>query len=331
MFIITNNGKDDNLVKVLKHNKLLFILKSFKIIRKEKPNVLHSHSHWYILAPCILYKKFHPETTVVHTFHTEPTKGTHGIKRKVLELLLSKCDVVAFVSKDLEEKTKNYLKIKSPARVIYAGVTIKQVDEAAINMFKDKYDLRGNKPIISFIGPLVWEMKVEGIKRLIEAFAIIKQTYPKAKLIIVGEGEYKKELEDLSERKNLRYSVIFTGFVESAYLPLSVSDIYAHISLQEGLPISLLEAMGVGKPVVASNTGGIPELIRNDMNGIVVEPVPEKIAKEVKDLFKDKERMEKLGLEAKRTVEEDFTWSRTVDEYLQIYNRGASRWRDKSR
>ena len=69
----------------------------------------------------------------------------------------------------------------------------------------------------------------------------------------------------------------------------------------------------------------------NGMNGIIVEPVPEKIAKEITELFKDKERMEKLGGEAKRIVEEDFTWSRAVDEYLQIYNRGASRWRGQSR
>jgi glycosyltransferase involved in cell wall biosynthesis len=170
---------------------------------------------------------------------------------------------------------------------------------------------------------LVWKQKVEGVKKLIEAFTCIEKEYPNAILLIVGDGNYRRELEILCERKNLKEKVIFCGFVENTFVPLTLTDIYAHISLQEGLPIALLEAMSCGKPVVAANIGGIPELITNKKTGILVEPVPEKIAKEIIDLLKNKDEMNRLGEAAKKHVEDKFSWDRTVDEYLELYNSGV--------
>lgn len=325
VIVITHSGENNDHIKVLRYNKYLFLIKSYQLIRKEKSNVLHSHSHWFVLAPCILYKFFHPKTTVIHTFHTEPINRVRGIKKKIIELLLFKCDFVIFDSKDLQKKIERNFKIKSHKKVIYAGVSIKEINKAERNRFLDENHLKDKKPIISFIGPLAWKMKVEGVKILIEAFSIIEKSYPNAKLLIVGEGEYRKDLENLCKKKSLSKKVIFTGFVKSAYTPLSVTDIYAHISLQEGLPISLIDAMGAGKPVVASNAGGIPELIINGTTGIIVDPIPEKIAKEIVELYNDEKKMKRFGKEAKKSVVNNFTWSKTAEQYLQLYNVRASK------
>jgi glycosyltransferase involved in cell wall biosynthesis len=168
-------------------------------------------------------------------------------------------------------------------------------------------------------------MKVEGVKRLIEAVTIIEKSFPKVRLLIVGDGEFKNELKAMCEAKALSENVAFTGYVENSYIPLYWTDIYAHISLQEGLPISLLEAMSVKKSIVAANVGGIPEAIINKKNGVLVEPDPKVIAKEIIDLYNDESLMRRYGEEAKITQERLFNWSRTTDEFLSIYGYGGSK------
>lgn len=319
VLIISNAGNENLHIKVLKNGKYFFILNSYRILRQEKPDVLHSHSRWNILTPCVIYKLFHPNTTLLHTYHTEFADRIQVIKRKIIELLLSKCNAVTFVSEDLERKIDRHLEIKTQKRVIYPGVAMGQVNEDEVNIFRDKYDLNDAMPIISFIGPLVWKMKVEGVRRLIDSFRIVKETYPAAKLLIVGDGVYRKELERIVKESHMTEEVIFTGSLDNTSIPLSIIDIYTHISLQEGLPIALLEAMSMGKPVIATKAGGIPEVIEHGKNGLLVEPEPKKIAQTIIALYDDKERMRILGVNAQKTVNERYRWEDIAQEFMVLY------------
>jgi glycosyltransferase involved in cell wall biosynthesis len=317
--IISNAGYSNGDTNIMKPSKYLFVLRSYRIIRKEKPDVLHSHSRWNILAPCVIYKLFHPNTVLIHTYHTEFAGKILGIKKKIIEFLLSKCDVVTFVSKDLERRIEENVEINTQKRIIYSGVTEGNVKEDDLNKFVDEYHLNHAKPIISFIGPLAWKMKVEGVKRLIDAFKIMKKTHPSGKLLIVGDGKYRRELEGYVEKNNVADDVIFTGFLDNANIPLSITSIYTHISLQEGFPIALLEAMSMGKPVIATRTGGIPEVIVDGQNGVFVEPEPGEIAKTIIELHEDEERMGSLGKNAQITVKEGHDWDNIAEEFTDLY------------
>ncbi len=165
-------------------------------------------------------------------------------------------------------------------------------------------------------------MKVEGIKTLIEAFGIVKKTYPNAKLLIVGDGIYRIELERHVEMNKMTGDVIFTGFVTSPIIPLTITDIYTHISLQETLSISILEAMSMGKPIIASKIGGIPELIVDGENGILVEPKPKKIADRIIELCSDRERMKILGKNAQKTAKERHDWDDIAQKFITLYEGG---------
>src|SRR5207253_6057596 len=135
--------------------------------------------------------------------------------------------------------------------------------------FSGRYGLK-RRTVVTFVGPLVWPLKVEGVRRLIESFMRVANRHPDSSLLIVGDGPLRIDLEKFAD-KPTNGRIIFTGSIEDVGGAISASAIYAHISLQEGLPISLLNAMALGKPVLASPIGGIPEAIRNDENGLLVE------------------------------------------------------------
>jgi L-malate glycosyltransferase len=95
--------------------------------------------------------------------------------------------------------------------------------------------------------------------------------------------------------------------------------VYAHISLQEGLPISLLNAMALGKPVLTTRVGGMPEVVRDGETGVLVEPEVEKIALALDLLLSNPHLCSRLGQAAAVYVRMTFTWERTVDQLLACY------------
>lgn len=305
------------------HDKILFVVKTFLILRKKRPDVIHSHSHWYILMPCVLYKLFHPKIRLIHTLLTEPMeeKKRNRLKNAVLEWLLSKCDVIT-TGKNIMEKYKKIvkLKIKTRVKIIYGGFSRRNVNKKDIEEFKKIYSLENNHPILSWIGPLHYKMKFEGVKNLLKAFTIVVEKYPDARLFVIGDGPYRNDLEKFAEYLDIKKNVIFTGFLDNVFIPLAVTDIYMHILAQGGgIGIALLEAMSVAKPIVATKSMVLEEALVDNENAILVDLEPDLIANAITELYRDKEKMKKLGEKAQRTVEENFTWEKICDEYIKLY------------
>jgi glycosyltransferase involved in cell wall biosynthesis len=317
--IISGQGKRKDDVVITGSNKLIYINLAFLSLRTRRIEVIHSNAHWYVLLPGVLYKFLHSRTKLIHSFHTEPMKNITGLKKKTFEFLLSKCDCITFVSYDLMDKVEKRIKIHSKKKVIPPGAFTEEKSEKEIQNFKNNYNLGNSSPILSFIGPLSWELKVEGVKRLIEAFIIMKETYPRAKLLIVGDGVNRKKLERFVEMNKMNDDVIFTGFLDDTETPLIITDIYTHISLQDTFSISTLEAMRMGKPIIAAKTGGLPELITHGETGILVEPAPKQIAQTIIALYNDKKRMEYLGENAKKVAKKMYDWDNIVNKYIDLY------------
>ncbi|RLG99210.1 hypothetical protein DRO38_08050 [Candidatus Bathyarchaeota archaeon] len=321
--IITRFGKKGDNIQVINANKLFFILIAYLHLFLRKCDVVHSHANWYVLAPCVIYKMFNHKITLIHTFHTDPVNEIKGFKKMMFEWLLSKCDVVTFVSSFLMKKGEKNLKIATKEKVIYAGVSEHSVNKEEIEEFKEKYGLKGSSPVLSFVGPLVWKKKVEGVKMLIRAFKKVIGEYSNAKLLIIGDGEYMEDIEMFVKELDIENNVVFTGFLDDVFVPLSVTDIYTHISLQEGgVSISLLEAMSIGKPVIATKIGGIPELIIDGENGILVDPEPKAIAKKIIELYEDEEICKRIGNTALSTVKNNFSWQKIAGDFIDVYYRG---------
>ncbi|MGB9901597.1 glycosyltransferase family 4 protein [Methanothrix sp.] len=308
----------------IKNRKFILtkLLSAFYLLLKFKPNVIHSHGglYYYLLAG-YFYKKFF-RCKLIYTFHTEPEKDNKlpFLKRIALQKLLEKCDYVAFVSKRLEATVREVWGLKFENAVItYAGVSVRDISEEEISAFKRKFKIKDQYPILLAIGLTALKYKADGLKLLIKALKKIKRTYPNAILIATREGKYTSELRDFAKREGLEDAVIFTGDVDNPYVPLSLCDVYTHISLGEGLPVALLEAMSMGKPIIATPAGGIPEAIEDGKNGLLVEPDEVKIAEKVIYLLENKEIAEEIGLIAKKTARDMFSWSVAVDSISKLY------------
>jgi len=159
---------------------------------------------------------------------------------------------------------------------------------------------------------------MEGAKKLMMAYKKIIRKHPNSRLIITRNGKYLNELKDYSKEIKIDKNIIFTGDLSNPHIATSICDVYAHITYSDGLPNAMLEAMALGKPIVASNLFGIPEAIRNRKDGLLVNNDVNEIYHAVIELIKNEELRKKLGKNAKRTAEKKFTWEKTADSFIKI-------------
>ena len=302
-------------------NKVAFSLACYRKLRKIRPEVIYSQWTWYCLLPGVLYKKLHG-CTLVHTFHTEPDRGLPLPARVFFQSLLNACDCVTFVSKRLQERVVEVEGLSFPKTAnTYAGVRPGEATEEEVERFREQYGIDEDAVVLVAIGLTALPYKAEGLKLLIRAVRILRETNPNILLIATREGKYSEEVKAFAREEEVEEQVVFTGDVENPFVPLKICDLYTHITLGEGgLSLPLLEAMAMGKPIVATPVGGIPEAITDGENGLLVAPEAEQVAEKIDLLLRNREYGERLGRCAKATVGEGFTWEQATKTFLGVYN-----------
>ena len=320
--VIFVKGADPHNYKV-PYQGLKFILKSLKILKKEKPDIILSQGLWYTELPAVIYKFKNKKTIIFTLFHTQKTKKFRTLKKWMYEFIVNHNDKVGFVSKALEKNIREVagLNLKKDTFILYAGAKVKEPSKEDVEKFIKRFKIPNNKIILLGQALTADELKAEGVKLLIQAVKILKDRGEDVILILTREGRYSPMLREFAKKTGVEDSVIFTGDIDNPYVSLAICNIYTHITLGEGgVSVSLLEAMAMGKPIIATPAGGIPEAIENGKNGILVEPDPEKIADAIEKLIRDRDLRKKLGDEAKKTAEEKFTWENNVRHFLSIIN-----------
>jgi len=314
----------------LPRNRFLLPLKTIKMLQKVKPNVIHIHGHGSLLLGPVVYKKLLNKCVkIIFTFHTQPhtqsfltgkpAKERGVIKQTIVNILLNYCDFTTYVSQSLMESLQRIgVKIINPV-VIQNGVMAKNTSSEEIKKFEQNNNLEGFYPILCMVASLVWDWKAKGVEILIRAFKEILKDQSRARLIIVGDGKFRKNLEDYTEKEGLTYQVIFVGNMDNPFIALSTCDIYCHISLNEAFPVAPLEAMITGKPIIASNDGGLPEIIINGYNGLLVESRFENVSKAILNLCKNPELIQSLSKNALSSAQTKYSWEKITREYIKLY------------
>jgi glycosyltransferase involved in cell wall biosynthesis len=164
--------------------------------------------------------------------------------------------------------------------------------------------------------------KVKRIDLLLQAFAQIVAQYPKARLVIAGNGKLRQQMEALSQQLDLSHAVTWMGFYQNIPRLLAAIDIYAQTSVNEGLSLSILEAMAAGKPVVATDVGGAREIISNEKNGLLI---PAESEEAIVGAIKNPSLSHAIGQSGKNHVENDFSLSKMVNEYRVVYENLVAR------
>ncbi len=313
LFLSTVGGTGPS-VETLGPSRLGFFLRATLRLIRWKPDVVHAHSHWYTLLPGVVVKWLLPWTKLLFTFHTPSASGQPGWRDRIFLWLVGRSDGVAFVSADLMEST---------------GLP-PSVNQAVIWAAPESLVLRDSGPSlvprgrsILFIGPLVWPRKVAGVLVLLEAFARVSRSFPEWRVVIVGDGPGKVDVERRIHELQLENVVVLKGFVHDILPEIASAGIYAQISFQEGLPISLLNAMAVGSPVLATAVGGMAEVIRHRVTGFLSAPDVGSVAVALITMLEDRDLRSKLGAAAREEIRRDFSWARVADRCLTLVTKGS--------
>jgi glycosyltransferase involved in cell wall biosynthesis len=202
--------------------------------------------------------------------------------------------------------------------VIHNGITplSRKISEAEIKEFRDKYRLASDDIVIGTIGSF---NAAKDTATLIRAVAKMVKKWPKIKLVLVGRGPLKFKLMGLAKKLGLEERVVFTGALENVLPALGSFKVFVLPSLSEAFGITLLEAMKVGVPIVATKVGGIPEIITHNHNGLLVEPKdPKKLAGVLMKLLNDKKLQHKLVSNHAKNLEQ-FSADKMIKQTEQVY------------
>lgn len=183
---------------------------------------------------------------------------------------------------------------------------------------RKRYEIE-DKLIVLFVGTLD---PVKGAKYLVESIPIVLSHVPNAIFLIVGNGPLRKYLEHLGKKLGVLQNLIFVGWVPPSQIPLFyvACNIFVLPSLSEGFGNATIEAMATGKPVVGTSVGGTLDIIKDGVNGYLVEPKnPIDLADKVITLLSDDERRKIMGREGRRIVEEKFNIDLRVTRITDVY------------
>jgi glycosyltransferase involved in cell wall biosynthesis len=160
-------------------------------------------------------------------------------------------------------------------------------------------------------------------RTFLQAAAAVKKELPAVRFLIVGEGDLEADLKELSGSLGLSQEVIFTGFRKDVLELIRMFDIFVLSSYLEGMGTSLLDAMGLGKAVVATRTGGIPEVVQEGQNGLLVPPRrPGELAEAILRLGRDESLRRRMGARGRELVN-NFSVRKTVERTEEVYGRFA--------
>jgi glycosyltransferase involved in cell wall biosynthesis len=242
----------------------------------------------------------------------------------IAPLLLRKADALIFVSRfSLKIFSKifgQYLKRKS--FVVYPSFDSSTADSvlSRTDLLSLKEKLFGNKIVIFSAGRL--ESR-KGFDDLIISIIHVANKLPNVILVIAGpDAGHSSRLQSLANQLGLEGKVRFAGPLpeEQLLTYMMCSDVFVLPSLEDNLPVILLKALYIGKPVVATNVGGIPEIITHGKNGLLVEPAnPEQLAAAILRIVCNPELAATLQTQAKDSIRKRFSYHNMVCDTLSVY------------
>jgi len=203
--------------------------------------------------------------------------------------------------------------------VVPYGVDLKRFNPAEKGeTFKKRFNY-GEAKVILTVGRLNYQ---KGFQYLLKAMLIVLRHMPNVKLVIVGDGELLTYLRNLSYSLGLSDNVIFAGSLHQSRISdaYASADVFVLPSIFESLGISLLEAQAMGKPVVGTRVGGLPEALVEDKSGILVEPKkPNDLAEAIITLLRDQNLAKSMGQYGRKFIENNFDLEKSVNKVFELY------------
>lgn len=313
-------------VSLLKDVHAFFTLLGF--LRQNRFDIVHTHSS----KAGILGRWAARFAGVKHIIHTPHGHVFYGYFSPWLTAIFLFAEQLTARITDkiitLTEKGKTehvQLKIGSPEKFIpvYSGIDINAAADRAPDIhLRDRYGIHKSDIVIGTVTRLV---TIKGVEHLIRAVGSLRSRHPNVRLMIIGEGPLKDELAKFVSELALTDSVVFCGFHNDPLPFFHAFDIFCLPSLNEGMGRVILEAMACGKPVVASDTGGIPELVQDGVTGFLC-PIadPGSIAAAIEKLINNNQLCREFGAAGKKAATAKFSIEKMISDIENIYTDALS-------
>lgn len=307
------------------HTLKPFDITKWKQVRRfiSETNVDIIHAHGTRAVSNVLWASRSLKIPLIYTIHGWSFHEDQGFLMKRIRImgekyLTRKSDINISVSVSNQQTGKKYIP-SFQSVVVNNGIDITKFNSD--NKFKDirtEFGIPPGKILLLFIARFTFQKQPLS---LIKAFKEASLTNSDLHLLMVGEGEQKTEAETIVRKEGLEKKVTLIPFRQDVPDILAAADIYLLPSLWEGLPIGLLEAMAMGKTIIASNVDGTKEIIEHTQNGFLVNPnnlIPELI-QAIQQLSGNPDQRQLYGERAKLTVQNRFNASRMTKEIENLY------------
>jgi glycosyltransferase involved in cell wall biosynthesis len=249
-------------------------------------------------------------------FHESRPRWQIAIIKASSKLTSALADTVITVS-DYDRSAAMYLKIAPEHKLItiHSGLAA----TAFLERSEAQKELLGTKKQF-LIGTLAEWTSNKGLSFLLKAVPHIIRQEPQAVFCLIGWGEEEKALREQAHTLGIEKYVYFINGKPEAARYLKAFDIFVLPSLKEGLPYTILEAGAAGLPVIATRVGGIPEIIQDNYNGLLISPASEtELARAIVRLTKNNEERQHLAATLQKTIEHKFQFTTFIKETLRVY------------
>ncbi len=300
------------------------VVRLVRLFRREQPALVHTHTSKAgalgRLAAALAGVK-----TVVHTPHGHVYYG--HFNRPVSRVFVQ-------IERSLARRTTRLIALTEAERDEHLAWGVGRAEQFAVipsgidlSRFRSLVGVRRTppsglslKPDSVVVGSIGWLTDVKGHRYLIEAVAQAKAQVPTLHLLLVGSGDRRRELERLAGQRGIADAVTFAGERHDIPDCLAALDIFVLPSLNEGMGRALIEAMAAGRAVIASRVGGVPALIDERRNGLLVPPAdPAALARALTELVRQPQWAKELGSAASLAIGARFSARAMVEAIESIY------------
>jgi glycosyltransferase involved in cell wall biosynthesis len=303
-------------------------LSLYRIFREEKPHIVHTHTskagilgRWAALLARV--------PIILHTPHGHVFWGYFGFMQTGLFIVLEKITalftdrIIALTDQERADHLRFHIAPDKKFTTIHSGADLSLFNAALYDRSKMKTDLHipPDDLVVGTVGRLT---PVKGQIHLLEAAAKVFAVRPDTTFVFLGDGELQPELQKRAAEMGVADRVRFPGWRPDAAAIMSVFDVFALPSLNEGMGRVLVEAMALSKPIIASRIGGITDLVVHGKNGLLVPPRDANaIAEAIFVLLGDEPRRKVMGGEGRRMAE-GFSAEGMIEKINALYEQLSS-------
>ena len=304
---LENAGVDIRYLRKKSGLDLSVIFKIKRILKETKADVIHTHRYCaqYAIPAAILAGV----KRRVHTLHSIAKKENGKLARKLNKFFFKHCSLIPVALSELNRDSivEEYGIKKEKIPVIFNGINLSKCKP------KENYSLNGTFKILH-VGRFSPEKNHIG---LLQAFKLFHKNHANTELWLIGDGEKKAEIERYVYESGLASNVRFLGLQSTVYTYLRDADIFSLPSNYEGMPMTLIEAMGSGMPIVATKVGGIPNML-DEESALLISTEVEAIANAFEMYYLDENLRKTHGLAALSRAKL-FSAKKMAKNYLEIY------------